>query len=123
MRIFIIAVGLTIIGLAGTGAARPGRMISVARSVWQNPAAFYFAVGLRVVMGIALIVVAPASRFPDVFYVLGLITLAAATVGLMLGAERLGRFLEWWLTRPQSFIRAWALFAAAFGVFLVYGVA
>ncbi len=123
MRILIIAVGLATLVLAGTGFVRPERMISVARSLWQNPATFYLAVALRVVVGVALIVIAPATRFPDVFYVLGLITLAAATIGLMLGANRLGRFLEWWLALPRPMILGWALFAAAFGAFLIYGVA
>ena len=123
MRIIVIAVGLAAIGFAGVGLVQPGRLISLTRGLWQKPAAFYVAVALRAVLGIALVTVAPASRFPDVFYVLGLITLAAAIVGLVLGADRLGRFVEWWLARPEPFIRVWALIAVGFGAFLIYGVA
>ena len=123
MRILIIAVGLATLAFAGVGFAQPERMARFARSLWQNPVAFYVAVALRLVVGVALITIAPATRFPDVFYVLGLITVSAAIIGMIAGADRLGRFLEWWLTRPQPLLRAWALFAAAFGAFLVYGVA
>ena len=122
MRMIVIAVGLLTLGIAGIGLVQPERLVSNVRELCQKSAALYVAVGLRAVLGIALIIVAPASRFPDVFYILGLITVGAAVVALMLGADRLRRIIEWWVNRTEPFIRVWALVAAAFGAFLIYGV-
>ena len=122
MRLIVIAIGLAAVGFAGVGLLQPSRLIGVVRDFWLKPGALYLAVALRAVLGVALIVVAPASRFPDVFYVLGLITLAAAALGLVLGTAHLRRFLEWWMERPTTFLRVWLSLAVAFGAFLVYGV-
>ena len=122
MRWIVIAVGLAAIGFAGIGLVRPPRLLGVVRDLWLKPGALYLAVAIRVALGVALIMVAPTSRFPDVFYVLGLVILTAAIIGLVLGTARLGRFIEWWLARPEPFIRTWSALAIGFGVFLIYGV-
>ena len=46
----------------------------------------------------------------------------AALVASSLGFEHLRAFVRWWAARPSAFIRAWALVATVFGVFLVYAV-
>ena len=70
----------------------------------------------------ALIRAASGSRFPDALGVLGVISILAALVASALGFDRLRAFVQWWAARPAGFIRAWALVAVAFGVFLVYAV-
>ena len=44
----------------------------------------------------------------------------AAVVLPLLGRERLRPMIDWWISRPGGFIRAWSLVAVAFGVFLGY---
>ena len=83
----------------------------------------YVAVIVRLVLGSALIIVAPASLFPIVFQVLGVIAIVAAIAVLLMGRERMRRFLAWFSERFSApIIRLWLLFGMAFGGFLVYGV-
>lgn len=82
----------------------------------------WFAVGIRLVLGIALIISAPQSDFPVTFQIIGWIAIAAAIGGIMLGRERLRRFTDWWLAQFAPWAtRLWLLVALAFGGFLVYG--
>jgi len=83
----------------------------------------YFAVLVRLALGLALIISAPASRFPSVFPILGWVAIAAGVAAAFLGRDRLRRFVNWWVERfsPPT-IRLWVLFAMAFGGFLIYGV-
>jgi hypothetical protein len=37
-----------------------------------------------------------------------------------MGREGLDRLIDWWLSRPDGFLRVSALFAATFGGFLIY---
>ena len=83
----------------------------------------YIAVIVRLVLGAALIIAAPASPFPIVFQVLGSIAIVAAVVLALLGRERIRKFTAWLSGRFSALIiRLWLLFGMAFGGFLVYGV-
>jgi len=83
----------------------------------------YVAVIVRLILGSALIIVAPASLFPIVFQVLGVIAIVAAIVLLLMGRERMRRFIAWFSARFSApIVRLWLLFGAAFGGFIVYGV-
>ena len=83
----------------------------------------YVAVIVRLILGSALIIVAPASLFPIVFQVLGVIAIVAAIVLLFMGRERMRRFIAWFSARFSApIVRLWLLFGAAFGAFIVYGV-
>jgi hypothetical protein len=82
----------------------------------------YVAVVARLLLGAALIVVAPESRFPLVFEILGWFAIVAAVIMLFAGRVRLRRFVAWFEQSSQTMIRVWLLFGIAFGAFLVYGV-
>lgn len=87
-----------------------------------QPWGIHLAVGVRLVLGAALIVVATTSRFPVTFEVLGWLTLAAAIGLIFVGRERLRSFVVWIGSRPVSIMRGWLVFGAALGGFLVYGI-
>ena len=88
---------------------------------WQSRKGFYFAIGIRVVFGIILLLTASQSRFPDAFRILGIISLMAAMAAPILGFDRLQRFVQKWSKRSPGFIRGWSVMTAAFGAFLLYG--
>ena len=82
----------------------------------------YFAVVIRLVMGAALIVAAPVSRFPVVFELLGWIAIAAAVAIIFIGRERIAALIAWFVRRSAWLIRLWLLFGMIFGGFLIYGI-
>jgi len=122
MSVIVTLFGTAIAALGILGLIRPASLIGFVSAAWQLPTGFYLAIILRLVLGVALIGAASGSRFPDTLGILGVITIIAAVLASMLGFERLRAFVQWWAARPSGFIRAWALVAAAFGVFLVYAV-
>ncbi len=113
--------GIAIILLGVLGLVRPGNLIRLVLGAWQSRKGFYLSIGIRVVFGIVLLLVASQSRFPDAFRVLGIISLVAAMAAPFLGFDRLQRFVQKWAKRSPGFIRGWSVMAAAFGVFLLYG--
>jgi len=122
-QITVLVIGVTVIVLAGWGIFTPEKLKTSVSSAMDKYWGIYIAVIVRLVLGSALIVVAPASRFPVVFQVLGLLTIVAAIVVALMGRERIRRFLAWFSERFSApIVRLWLLFGMAFAGFLVYGV-
>jgi hypothetical protein len=113
--------GITIILLGVLGLARPGNLIRLVLGAWQSRKGFYFSIGIRVVFGIVLLLVASQTRFPDAFRVLGTISLVAAMAALFLGFDRLQRFVQKWTKRSPGFIRGGSVMVITLGAFLLHG--
>jgi hypothetical protein len=74
-------------------------------------------------LGSALIIIAPVSPFPIVYQTLGVIAIVAAFALVIMGRERVRKFIAWFSERfSEAIIRLWLLFGMACGGFLVYGV-
>ena len=122
-QISLLVIGVTIIVLAGWGIFAPEKLMTFVTSTMDKSWGIYIAVIVRLVLGSALIIVAPASLFPIAFQALGVIAIVAAFALLLMGRERMRRFLAWFSERFSTpIIRLWLLFGVAFGGFLVYGV-
>ena len=122
MSIIVALFGILMVGLGAFGLINPSRFISFVSS-WRSPSRLYLAIGVRLVFGTVLILAAPSCRFPEVIRILGIVALAAAVVGVLLGTKRLAALIDWWAGRSPGFIRVWTVVAAVFGVFLVYAAA
>ena len=101
------------------GLANP-KSIVVLVERWRGPTRFRLAVGVRLILGVILLAVAPSCRLPGLVQIIGVISIVAAMVILIAGQERLDSFIWWWLKRPPKIIRVSALFAFAFGILLIY---
>ena len=122
-QISLLVIGVTIIVLAGWGIFAPEKLMTFVTSAMDKSWGIYVAVIVRLVMGSALIIVAPASPFPIVFQALGVIAIVAAIALALMGRERMRRLIAWFSERFSApIIRLWLLFGVAFGGFLVYGV-
>jgi len=109
--------------MAAWGLFAPKKLMTLVTSAMDQQWGIYLAVLVRLVLGAALIGVAPVSLFPVVFQALGWIAIVAAVVLAIAGRERVRNFIVWWSERfSVSVIRMWLLFGIAFGGFLVYGV-
>ena len=108
---------------AGWGIFAPQKLVTLVASVMDRHWGIYIAVVVRLVLGAALIIVAPASQFPIAFQVLGSIAIIAAVALALLGRERVRRLIVSWIGRlSAAMIRLWLLAGIAFGGFLIYGV-
>ena len=122
-QIIVLALGVTISVLSVWGIFAPDKLMTLATSTMDRRSGIYIAVIVRLVLGAALIGVAPASSFPVVFQALGWIAIVAAVGLVVAGRERVRKFIVWWSKRFSApIIRLWLLFGLAFGVFLIYGV-
>jgi len=122
-QIIVLLIGVTVIVLAGWGIFAPEKLMTFVASAMDKYWGIYIAVIVRLVLGSALIFVAPASLFPIVFQVFGVIAIVAAIALVLMGRERIRRFIAWWSDRfSVRIVRLWLLFGTAFGGFLVYGV-
>jgi hypothetical protein len=120
MTVLVVIFGALIAALGAAGVVSPRVLIGLVDSVWRGSRGIYGVVAVRLVLGVVLVVAAPDCRFPEIVRILGLLSLVSAVVLPLLGRERLRRLVEWWISRPGGFIRAWSLVAVAFGVFLGY---
>jgi hypothetical protein len=109
---------------AAWGLYTPRGLLRVVKAALDADWGIYVAVGIRLLLGGALIVVAPGSKFPTVFLIVGWVAVVAAVTAVLIGRKGLRRFANWWIERFQpAGIRLWVLIALAFGGFLIYGIA
>ena len=118
MAIVVSILGALIALIGVVGITQPQRLISLVEH-WNGPSQFTFAVVIRVVLGVVLLVAAPECRLPTVVRVIGWITIVAALSILIIGRARLDSFIAWWLGRP-GLLRLSAILSIAFGVLLIY---
>ena len=121
-QIVVLALGVIVCALSVWGMVAPDKLWKLVNGAMEKNWGIYVAVVARLLLGAALIVVAPESRFPLVFEILGWFAIVAAVIILFAGRNRLRRFVVWFEQSSQTMIRVWLLFGIAFGAFLVYGV-
>ncbi|MCO4811151.1 MAG: hypothetical protein KC572_06075 [Gammaproteobacteria bacterium] len=116
----IVAVFGALVALLGlVGLVQPERFRSMFTAM-DSQTRFIIAIALRLAMGGVLWWLADELRHPHVMRVLAAIAILAAVMLLIMGRERLDRLIGWWLSRSDGLLRTSALFAATFGVFLIY---
>ena len=70
-QIIVLGLGVLVFGLATWGFAQPARLMQLVTSSVDQPWGIYVAVITRLALGAALVGIAPASRFPITFQLLG----------------------------------------------------
>ena len=119
MTLLVAAFGAPIALLGIVGLVRPDRFRSFLGRM-DSQLRFVLAIAIRVVMGALLWWLAEDLRHTSVMRILAVIAIVAATGLLLMGQGRLNKLVEWWLSRSDGLLRLSALFAAAFGAYLVY---
>lgn len=119
MALVALVVSLLMAGLGAYGVLAPGRLQNFIRSFQTRPG-HVAAAAIRLVYGIALVLAAPGSRAPRLIWILGIVVLVAGLITMGVGFQRFSRLMKWWLKQGLGLVRAWALLAMAFGVYLTY---
>jgi hypothetical protein len=120
MNFVVALVGWIIVATGALGIARPHLMIEWLLTLPMG-VRFYLAVGIRILLGVLLIVAAPRCRLPRFFYVVGVIVLLAAFALFFFGPVRLESIIRQTSSLPNSVIRLLYVVTLLFGVLMVYG--
>lgn len=123
MAIALAILALVLCGLSVFGVLVPHRLIQVARSLMsKSPLGLWIAVVVRVLLAALLWFTAPVSRTPALFQTLAVLILLTAVILLMVGRNRLERFIQWLTSWPGWVIRLSCLLGVAMGVFLLWSI-
>ena len=121
MTLVALIICLLTSAIGALGIVSPSRLLGVVRHL-QTPMGLYFAAGIRVLLGVALLFAAPTSRAPDLIYILGVFIIVIGVITPFFGLKRFRRLLDWWSARGSAFIRGWAVLALLFGLSLAYAI-
>lgn len=119
MTLIVAALGVLIVLLGLVGLAQPARFRAMF-TVMDSRTRFVLAIMIRLAMAALLWWLADDLRHPQVMRVLAVVAVVAAVSVLIIGRQRLDKFIDWWLGRPDGVLRISAVFAAAFGGYLVF---
>ena len=116
-----------IIGLFGVLICLGGLVILVApekfknvMNNWTGQPRFLFAIIIRIVLGAVLLSEAASLRFPLAMKIIGAIIILAAVVLLIVGQERMDRFIDWCMKQSENVFRVASALAIVFGAFFIY---
>ena len=122
MNTFTIAFAFAILTLGVWGVLQPAPLLGLVDRVWTNRKGIFVAVSLRLFFGIALILVAAETRYPQFIQALGVLVIVAALAAPLFGTTRIQAAVIWWKSLPTYVVRIWAALAALFGGFVLYAV-
>lgn len=117
----VVVFGVAIIGACLWAIVVPEFIVKLATDLFASGSGMSVAVSVRVVLGVCLLVAAPASRFPLIFQVIGGLSLFAAVALPIVGRRRIMEMLGWFEQLPALALRCWLVVGSAFGAFLVVG--
>ena len=118
----VFVFGIAVCVFSVWGLFTPARLCTFAIEIMDKSWGIWAAVFGRLFFGVTLVIAAPASQFPHLFNVLGLIAIAAAAIIPFMGRGGLRSLAAWFGRLSNMVIRVWLLFALAFGAFLIYGI-
>ncbi len=117
-----MAVGVLYFLLGVAVAVSPDWFLSVVD--WPSRQGLYVAAGIRVIVGLVLLLAAPASRFPRVFRVIGAIALAAGMILPFVSIDFWGEWMRYWtVDQLTAFRTTLAISGTIFRAFMTYAAA
>jgi hypothetical protein len=121
MAVVALVLSICIAVLGALSMVAPGQLTALVRSM-QTRTGLYSAAAIRVVLGMALVFAAPASRAPGVIWVIGIVVFVAGLITPVIGLERFRQITDWFLGWGAMSKRVWGLVALWFGAWLAYAV-
>lgn len=116
---FVLGALTALAGLVGVVAPDVLGALALA---FRGPLGLGLAATIRLVLGAALFIAAPASRAPLAFRALGAAAFAVGALTPFIGVERFDALLEWWAALHPWTARTWSACAAALGGAIAYGI-
>ena len=120
MGVAIATIGAVIGVLGVAGLAAPSGMSRAIDGFKSSPGKIYGWAGMRVLMGVILILGASGTAFPTLIRFIGAVLVLKAALVPLLGLDRARSILGWFQARPPLLIRFLFLLVASFGAFLIW---
>lgn len=121
MALAVALFGAFVVVIGVTGLVSPPRLAAFVGR-WRSQMGLTFAAGIRLLLGIALLLAAPDSRAPLYLQVFGGLALVAAVALPLLGQRRFDALIDWWVAQAPATVRLWCLVALAVGASFVWAV-
>jgi energy-converting hydrogenase Eha subunit E len=112
----LVYIVIGIMGLVG-----PTILIAARQNVLSTPAGHYAAGAARVVMGLVLVLVAPASRAPKILRVLGVVLCVQGLAATFASIDRARAILEFEALHA-AYLPIGAVLALASGCFIAFAI-
>ena len=119
---FIAVFAVAIVLICLWSVLSPQWLFSLAGTVLEQRWLMPVAVGMRLLLGLALLWLAEASALPLLFYIIGCLSIVAALLLPFIGLPRIRQLVGWIETLPRRVLRLWMGFGVALGAALLYGV-
>jgi hypothetical protein len=119
LRLLGLVIGALVILASAISFAAPDLRLSLERSV-MTPAGFYAIAALRIAVGLAFVLAAPASRAPRLLRALGVIVMIAGLSTPWFGVDRAHAVMDRVANAGPWLMRLDATAGMALGGFLVY---
>ena len=121
MTAISLAFGVLIVALGVFGLVSPSKLLRLEEYSRKLPVR-YIASAIRLLMGAALFLAAPASRATGVLRTLGIFIFVTGVITLFFDSERFRKLVDWWSAHGPALARVWAALALVLGIFLVYAL-
>ena len=121
LNVAVAIIGVVIVGIGVIGVVAPSRLLDLGRSLLSTNG-LYAVAAVRVAFGLLLLFVSALSRMPRTLRVIGVLIIINGLATPLFGVERSEALLNWFSIQGPTFVRLIAIFAMAFGAFLVYVV-
>jgi hypothetical protein len=119
VKVLAIVIGLVIGAIGLIGVAAPSLVLEIGRSL-LTPTALCIVAAFRIGLGVALVLVASASRLPFVLRIIGIVIIAAGVLTFFIGVEHSRAILDWWSNQGPLFMRLCLALPMVLGLFIVY---
>ena len=117
---YLVAIGgLLMLAMSVMALLAPEKVVETLLR-WPAKQRFFFAFGMRLVLGIIFLLGASETRFPTFISIIGTIVIIAAIALLLLGRRKVDALIEWWLHRTPAFMRIWALVGVVLSALIFY---
>lgn len=121
MTLAVALFGFFLIALGLTGVASPPRLLAFV-SRWQSETGLYAAAGIRILLGVALVLASGDSRAPLYLQAFGGLALLAGVATPFFGLRRFEALLGWWRAQDVAMVRLCCLFVVGIGGSFVWAV-
>ena len=122
LQTIIVLFGITMCAVCVLSIYSPNRLVKVVKTVGGKNWGIFVAIIVRLLLGMVLILLAPDTRFPVIFMVLGALFILSAIIIQFVGRKRINLLMTWIERLPPLSIRLWLLLGIAFGSLLIYGI-
>ncbi len=119
MNLFVALIGVLFLGISLTVLISPkiGRW-SLENGVTRRMMPVFSIV--RIGFGIVFVLAAPSTRLPGFVWALGLLFILSGVSLPIVGFERLRRWSDWWMEKPDGEFRTWSSLGILLGALLLW---